>query len=953
MAGSAHRGTGSTSFTRKPGHWLGINCLWALLLTPVVPVPALGDTHQQLEQRHSFDIAPQPLATALIDFARQSGIQVSVDSALIAHQTSPGSHGQHSAREALEQLLQGSGMRWKQNTEDSLTLEPAPPTGASLESPLLTPDIVVVAPEQTYQGETRIERQTIERLPVGNGDITSLLKIHPNVQFDNAQLSSKTPGEIAPANISINGAKFYQNAFLVDGMNMNNDIDPAQSNPNLLADVPGRSQGLALDTDLLEEIRVFDSNVPASHGRFNGGVVEANTRKPSKDLSGRISAQTTRSSWTKYHIDERQQDAFENSANHDEQAEFEKNILRATLEGHLTDDFGLLANFSQKRSTMPTSFYSANNVATMGQQQREQERQIDNYFLKAFWQASERLQLESSVTYAPEENTYFRGNIANSGFTTESGGTQVNFRANWDGDLARVEHSLSWNRLEQSRDSEYDDYFTWRKSSAKNWGVGNSATNLALEGGYGDIEQEQETWRYRVNADWHGFEWLGMSHNWQTGLEASRQHVRYERLTESNTYVTPRTTSTCTTSTGAVDNACSLSPTLAGWPGQYLGSRTRFITGEFDFTTTELASWIQNEIRVGNLSLRPGVRVDNDDYMNKTTVAPRFAVEYDLFADRSTVLTGGINRYYGRNITSLQLQDGRNRLRFSDTRASLNAPWVTTAHAANLVKFSELDIPYDDEWMVGLTQQWQGLEFGLKYISRKGRDQVVEVRGNLIDQPSTDPALSANYTTYANIGTSETDIITLTITPLQAYGLWGTRNTGQVAIDWMDSQSSSPDYLYPSDGENDRYVTNPWIQYEGNVIRYADRPASNYTRPWTLRLSTITEIPQWHLTWSNFLRYRAAYSEVGQTLSASNSNVWHNGEFIAVWEENRYDAALTWDMRLGWEVPTAPSQAVFMNLDVTNVLDKAVVADSSSATSTGIPTYEVGRQFMVEIGYRF
>ncbi|MDT9156157.1 hypothetical protein, partial [Escherichia coli] len=76
--------------------------------------------------------------------------------------------------------------------------------------------------------------------------------------------------------------------------------------------------------------------VPASHGRFNGGVVEANTRKPSKDLSGRISAQTTRSSWTKYHIDERQQDAFENSANHDEQAEFEKNILRATLEGHLT-----------------------------------------------------------------------------------------------------------------------------------------------------------------------------------------------------------------------------------------------------------------------------------------------------------------------------------------------------------------------------------------------------------------------------------------------------------------------------------------------------------------------------------------------------------------------------------------------------------------------------------------
>ncbi|WP_234085891.1 TonB-dependent siderophore receptor [Azonexus sp. R2A61] len=912
----------------------------------------------QAATRH-YQIPAGPLDATLNRFALLAGVSLVIDAEKLKGLNSNGLKGNHDVDSGFRTLLHNTGFGVARTASGYILVElPKSGTDTGQRMPghhgetSLAP--VLVVEQREWQGTTLVDRHTIEAMPAGNGDITSLLKIHPSVQFDNLQLSSKTPGEISPANISINGAKFYQNAFLIDGLNMNNDIDPAQSNPNLAADVPGKSQGLALDTDLLESIAVYDSNVPAAYGRFNGGVIEAITRKPSKELHGKLSYQTSRSSWTRYKIDETQRESFENSANYDEQPNFTKTVIRATLEGHLTEDFGLMANFSQKRSTMPTSFYSSNNVGTMGMEKRDQERQIDNYFIKAFWRPIRRLDIESSLTYAPENNTYWRGNTANSTFETQSGGTQFNLKARWDGDLAKVEQNLAYGRLHQSRDSDYDDWYTWRKSTTKNWGVGNSTGANSLEGGYGDVEQAQNTWQYRLNADWRPFEALGTRHRLQSGLEISQQYVRYARLTENSTYVIPASTNTCTNSSGITDDiTCSIGQTNNGWPGQYFTQRTRFTTGEFDFTTTQWALWLQDEISVGRFNLRPGVRVDNDDYMNKTTLAPRFAAQYDIFGDYRTVLSAGANRYYGRNITSWRLQEGRNRLRYNtERRPTLDDDWTVGTQATNLVKFSELEVPYDDELMLGLSQRWRGLKFDLKYVNRKGRDQILEVSGTSIGQPSTDPTLSNSYTTYTNGGRSETDIVTLTVTPLQDLRWLGTYTTGLLALDWRDSKQNAPNYLYDST-ESEAYVRNPWIQYDGQIIRYADRPANNYSRPWTLRLSTITKIPAWHLTWTNFLRYRAAFSKMAQTVSASTSTVYHDGQQVAIWEKRTFNRSLTWDIRLGWELPIANSHAFFVNVDVFNVLDKATVADSTTATSTGVPIYEVGRQFWLEVGYRF
>lgn len=899
----------------------------------------LGITGTQA-QAAAIDLPALPLAQAVQQLSQSVGIQVQGLEHL-SMQQAPKLSGD--AQQLLEQLMNDAQVQWSLD-HGVLVIHPQHSATANTMS---LPSTVVLAERESSMGKMQFDRDFIAKRPSGNGDIGSVLKIHPNVQFDNSQLSSKTPGEISPANISINGAQFYQNAFIVDGVGFNNDIDPAENNPALLASAPGRSQGLALDTDLLDNITVYDSNVPAAYGRFTGGVVEANTRAPSQELHGKLSVQTTRSSWTRYHIDRSQQEDFENSGGADAQPEFTKKIIRGTLEGHLTENFGLMGSFSQKRSTIPLSMYSANNVAQMGYQKQKQKRAIDNYFVKAHWQISDAVTLEGSITHAPETNHYFAANVKNSGVDLKSGGQQYALKLKWDTDWAYIEQNLAYGVLEQSRDSDENDYFTWRKSAATDWGIGDKPTTLSLDGGYGDIEQKQKTYQYKLAVNGLPWQTGHVTQHWSAGLEASWQQVNYERLTESSTYVLPSQTNSCVRADGSLANACLISPTINGWQGQYLRQRTRFTTGEFDFTTRELAAYVQNDIHIGRVKVRPGLRLDNDNYMQKTTTAPRLAIEYDVFANQGTVLTAGANRYYGRNISSWRLQDGRNRLRFTDTRSSVDADWETVTQAGNNTLFNKLDIPYDDEWMLGLKQRVTGVELSLKYVNRTGKDQVIQVKGDTLGQPSTDPNLSKSYTTYTNDGRSRTDIITLTAQPLQSLEFAGTQTAALLALDWTKSKSNAPDYSDST--EAGKYYENDYIQYKGSVIHYADRPADNFHRPWTARLNTITQMDALNLTLSNFVRYRAGYAKAGST----GKKVDYQGQLINVWDEIQYSAAVTWDMRIAWDLPLSKDQAAFVNVDIFNVLDKKVVTEGSNSLANNVPTYEIGRQFWLEVGYRF
>ncbi|WAB97807.1 TonB-dependent receptor [Pseudomonas putida] len=918
----------------------GMLGLCALLDQP--PAHAQTDAeHAQLTQVHPFTIPRQDLAIALITFGQQSGLQVSVDPDLLEGLESTAVSGNFSSEAALSRLLQSSGITWEFEAGTFIFRL----LHSDGQGPLELHNTVVLGQteENSYMGATVIGSKAIKAFPGANGDITTLLQMHPSVQFSTRQQNSNTPGEIAPADISINGAKYYQNNFMIDGISINNDLDPGAHDFNDVRQfdsTPSRSHGIALDADLLQEVKVYDSNVPAEYGGFNGGVVDAITRRPSKAFHGKVSYALSRSAWTRYHITEADQENFDQASDEQYQPEFEKTTVRGMLEGHLTDDFGAILAFSQKRSVLPLNAYSDGYESGNGPSRKDQTRELTNYMLKTYWNMNDQLTLDSSFIYGPGENTYFRANQRNSEFVTEEGGYQGSVKATWLADNATWTHTLAVTRLTSSRDSEQDDYINWYYSDVKNWGKSLSNTSRSAEGAYGDLDQTQDGLDYAVKAQWLPVWFGGVAHSLVTGIDLSYKRATWERSTQASSVTMNKRDdgSSC-----GDDPYCSVGQLLNGNTRQWANSRMVYEAGKISQDEKKYAFYLQDSIQLGNLGLRPGVRVEGDDYMEKKTVAPRFAGDYDFFGDRSTVLTFGANRYYGRNLFKTRLNDGRGQLNVRYLRADQDSPWIEATRVANDTRFSTLNIPYDDELTLGLEQLWLNTLFDLKYVNRKGRDKIVRSYSSVEDLPAL-PGYRSNYYIYTNQGRSESDTVTLTVTPQQELKLFGTSTSAQFAAGWQRSEDSYTDYDSILDSEE---YDGSAVLYDGKRMDFVELPPNNFNRPWTARLTTITEIPAWHMSISNFLRFRSKYKQIidtGRTVDLDN-------ETLSVYEAAAVGSAMTWDMQVYWELPTAKDQAVFASVDITNVADKT--NPTVSAGSQAVTRYEVGRQYWLEVGYRF
>lgn len=918
------------------GGLLGL-CLAQVSVTALAePAPA-----QLPDQLHSFDIPAQRMSSALIAFGQQSGLQVTVDAQWLRDMDSNPVHGQFSSASALSRLLQGRGIAWDYN-DGVLTFRLlADAENGKLE--LHETLVLGNSEENSYQGATVINHKAVQAFPGANGDITTLLQMHPAVQFSSAQKASKNPGEIDPADISINGAKFWQNNFMIDGISINNDLDPGAhgySESRQFDSAPSRSYGIALDADLLEEVKVYDSNVPAEYGGFNGGVIDSITRRPTQDFHGKISYAMSRSEWASYHITEAEQANFDNASNEQYTPEFEKTTLRGTLEGHLTDDFGAIFSFSQRRSTIPLNKYENGYTSPSYSSREDQTRQLDSYMLKTYWTVNDRLSLDFSLMEAPQENKLFRENYLASDFTNINGGRQGSVKATWEGDHATWTHTLAYSDLYSSRRSEANDIVQWYWSQAKNWGIPTNNNSRSSEGAYGNLDQTQTGLDYNLKVDWETLQWAGTSHALTAGVQLTRQEATWER--EKTGQIVSGFTRDTGTSCANDDPWCSVSRLYNGNTRQWANIRTQMNAGKIELEENTWALFAQDAIQIGKLGLRPGVRFEGDDYMDKKTLSPRFAGDYDFFGDRSTVLVFGANRYYGRNLFKYRLADGRGAMNTLYRRTSQTGEWVPTVNR-NSTRFSTLDIPYDDEWTLGLDQRWLDTDFSLKYVHRSGRDKIVRANRRYLGEDTLD-GYDTYYLKYTNEGSSESDNISLTITPIAPLRFLNTYTSLQLALDWSQSKDAYGSYDSSIDAEE---LADEDVLYKGSRMSYSELPASDFNRPWTARLSTITEIPAWNLTVSNFFRYRGAYEQIIDTETTADVD----GQALAVYDTETVGAAPTWDLRVKWEIPTGKEQALFMAVDVTNVTNRAneIVSSAKSARTT----YEIGRQYWLEVGYRF
>lgn len=113
-----------------------------------------------------------------------------------------------------------------------------------------------------------------------------------------------------------------------------------------------------------------------------------------------------------------------------------------------------------------------------------------------------------------------------------------------------------------------------------------------------------------------------------------------------------------------------------------------------------------------NVSLMPGVRYDYDNYLSNHNISPRFMTEWDIFANQTSMITAGYNRYYGGNILDMGLRDIRNS-------------WTESVSGnKTLTRYQDLKTPYNDELAMGLQQKiGKNVIARANYVYREAHDQ--------------------------------------------------------------------------------------------------------------------------------------------------------------------------------------------------------------------------------------
>jgi hypothetical protein len=892
-----------------------------------------------------------PLGRALSTFASQHGVALAFDPALTAGRQAPVLRGRPSLEDGLRQLLAGTSLRAVRRPDGSYLLQPGDAArSGNARMPTLRIGGGSTQAFPYAEGQV-LDADYLQAQVKGNGDLATLLRINPAVQFSNNAQSARNGGEIRPADFSINGAPFYQNLLLLDGASFNNDLDPANTivpgviRANDVEDVPSNAQGIALDTDLIESLAVYDSNVPAAYGGFTGGVVDATSRKAGNALSGKVWFRMSRSAWNELIVHPGQEDSYAESATYAFQPEYDKYRIGARLEGRTRNGLGLIGTVSRTRSEIPLRAYTAGNVSSSDAYKRTQTRENTAATLAVDWDNGEGLSLGGNVTYAPTDDRYFIAGTRNSWFDIKSGGPVLSLRARVERNAWTFNNTLSYSDVETSRRSEEDYFRNWARSEAFDWGTNNSS----IEGAWGNIDQHDRKLGYRFTADREVFSLGRSEHRLQFGAGVQRRDAYYERLNDHYNYQQPRATTSCTLSTGEIDSdSCSLSPVFVtttngvrAGQGQYFNRLQLYHAGSFKVSGTELEAWMQDDIRLGSLSVRPGLRVDRNSIWNQTTLAPRLAVSWDVGGTGSTVLSSGYNRYYGRNFFTYLMREGREHLHETRNRTSSATPWdtVTGTRFTTANRVADLDMPYTNEWTLGLRQSLAGLDINLKYVNRANRREVLLL---LVDEAYDRTVYNSRLFEYTNAGRSESEIYTLSVAPSQPWQWGATRTHAQLAFDYTDIKRSYNDYQ--TELSTDDFFFEP-IYYKGSVTTRLELPADNYSRPWSARLSTTTTLP-WGLSWSNFLRYRAGYRAVAKT----SQEILHEGQYVPVYADTRYPGGWTWDSTLEYALALPHAQEAYVRVEAQNVLNRSNRIVGTTASSI---YYEPGRSYWLELGYRF
>ncbi len=273
----------------------------ALPMTAICAAPsgahAQATAQAPAQAMHDFDIPAGPLSTALTRAAAQSGVPLTADAALTAGKTAPALKGRMTLREALAQLLAGSGLA--AGTEGaSIVIKAAPPApGGAKEAVLPVVTVRAGAEQESAWGPVRgyvaKRSATATKTDTPTIEVPQSISVIGRDEMDDRGVNSVTeamryvPGVMSSVYgqddrgyewFSIRGFSNAYNANYLDGLR--------QTSPIFGYAVPQN------EPYGLERVEVLRGPTSALYGQGDaGGIIHRISKRPRADATQEIEVQ--------------------------------------------------------------------------------------------------------------------------------------------------------------------------------------------------------------------------------------------------------------------------------------------------------------------------------------------------------------------------------------------------------------------------------------------------------------------------------------------------------------------------------------------------------------------------------------------------------------------------------------------------------------------------------------
>lgn len=612
-----------------------------------------------------------------------------------------------------------------------------------------------------------------------NHTLDELIKNHTNIRITTKD--SDNSNSLKPDDFSINGAKTYQNQMFIDGINITSTIQPAMSktlyknvwyNPSL------GSYSLNIDSEIIDNLSIYDSFVSASYGGFLGGVIDAKIKSPSKNPIGGFSLGY--SFQDNIFIDDKIRQKYSSGYGYQDFSNYYKRYFSANFSSYLNDTFGILffvsSNYSNTKIKQK-DIYTINKISdTNNLILLKTQKDYDNHILS------------STFIYNPYLINQFQEGVIDSNMKVNYGGFSLAF--NLESELKNINLNQHLSFLKSNSSRIYDKKVQYQFILPS--GIKQSY------GGLGDTLQTEKSYQYKLDAKTNEFKNNDLEYSFNFGFELSKNQGKINRINPYTRYEKPIDILACKEN----DISCINNQYFSYYETHFAKAKK---------SINNYAQFIQSDIKYHNFRFRLGLRNDYDSLSKRFNIAPRTGLEYYL--NDNQFLGFGFNKYYDKGLLAYILYDDYFSGYEEYSRIDYNSPWIQDTKWQKDRVFMGLKSPYANEFSLYYNAEFKYFKMLLKYIKRKTYNEIYSANQEELGLESIKDT-DNNYKVYYNGKKTANDIVSLNLSSNEI-SIFNTKNYFDLNLSYLHKKGSATNYLSTT-GKN--------IIYNGKTIKSSELP---------------------------------------------------------------------------------------------------------------------------------